>query len=95
VPGCGGGELFLVGPMNTSSLPQMKRFALSPEAQTIVELPGGGEWLTGARCGGEEKYLEPASLPRVEELWDMEIVFEIRPDPEEDPDDAESESSSR
>jgi hypothetical protein len=60
-----------------------------------VELPGGGEWLTGARCGGEEKYLEPVSLPRVEELWDMEIVFEIRPDPEEDPDDAESESSSR
>jgi hypothetical protein len=93
VPGCGGGELFLVGPMNASSLPQMKRFALSPEAQTVVELPGGGEWLTGARCGGVERTLEPESLPRVEELWDMEIVLEIRPD--DDPDDTESDTSSR
>jgi hypothetical protein len=79
--------------MNASSLPQMKRFALSPEAQTVVELPGGGEWLTGARCGGVERTLEPESLPRVEELWDMEIVLEIRPD--DDPDDTESDTSSR
>jgi hypothetical protein len=78
VPGCGGGELFLVGPMGGNSMPQMKRFALSAEGQTTVELPGGGEWLTGARCGGAEKYLLPESLPRVEELWEMEVVFEIQ-----------------
>jgi hypothetical protein len=81
--------------MDGTSLPQMKRFALSPEAQTVVELPGGGEWLTGARCGGQEKYLEPKSLPRVEELWEMgiEIVFEIQE--EEDPDAGESDTSTR
>jgi hypothetical protein len=95
VPGCAGGELYLVGPMDDDTLPQMKRFTLDSGGQTTVELPGGGEWLTGARCGGQEKYLEPKSLPRVEELWEMgiEIVFEIQE--EEDPDAGESDDASR
>jgi hypothetical protein len=95
VPGCAGGELYLVGPMDDDTLPQMKRFTLDSGGQTTVELPGGGEWLTGARCGGQEKYLEPKSLPRVEELWEMgiEIVFEIQE--EEDPDAGESDTASR
>jgi hypothetical protein len=84
INGCGDGTIYFIGPMEEDVLASMRQFRLGPDGVALIELPGGGEWLAGARCGGVEAYLKPPKLPRVEDLWDLEVVFEIDRDPPEE-----------